>query len=319
MTGWLLIFSLLLLGGVLSTIGDRLGSLVGKARLSVFKLRPKRTAVLITVLTGSLISAFSLGFMLLVDSDLRVGLFQIKKLRAKEKTLEKRVNDKEAQLKRFEQKLIALRSGNIVISNNQILASSIFNINKSNNPRKEIDKLIQQANSIAFRRLMPGKIKNSRVLYILQEDVLKLEDAIQDGGEWVVNIRSLGNVVLGENRVLGFFEVGRNRTLVKEGEVIAKAKINVNEIQRDSINRVIRLLLAATKTEIKRRGSLSSEFFGSLSKELKFESENLQEFANDLLIGNNSLVMEAVALRTIRTSDPVKVKLRLRGVLETKL
>ncbi|MDP4708140.1 MAG: DUF3084 domain-containing protein, partial [Cyanobium sp. MAG_237] len=35
MTGWLLILALLALGGVLSTLGDRLGSLVGKARLSL--------------------------------------------------------------------------------------------------------------------------------------------------------------------------------------------------------------------------------------------------------------------------------------------
>ena len=52
MSGWLLILSLLVLGGVLSTLGDRLGSRVGKARLSLFNMRPRRTAVVITVLTG---------------------------------------------------------------------------------------------------------------------------------------------------------------------------------------------------------------------------------------------------------------------------
>ena len=77
MSGWLLIIALLLLGGVLSTLGDRLGSRVGKARLSLFNMRPRRTAVLITVLTGSLISALSLGLMLLVSRQLRVGLFEL--------------------------------------------------------------------------------------------------------------------------------------------------------------------------------------------------------------------------------------------------
>ena len=83
MTGWLLIISLLLLGGILSTLGDRLGSRVGKARLSIFNLRPRRTAVLITVLTGSMISALSLGFMLLVSRQLRVGLFELDDLQNK--------------------------------------------------------------------------------------------------------------------------------------------------------------------------------------------------------------------------------------------
>ncbi len=82
-SGWLLILALLVLGGVLSTLGDRLGSRVGKARLSLFHLRPRRTAVLITVLTGSVISAMSLGLMLLVSQRLRVGLFELDQLEAR--------------------------------------------------------------------------------------------------------------------------------------------------------------------------------------------------------------------------------------------
>ena len=80
MTGWLLILTLLVLGGVLSNLGDRLGSRVGKARLSLFRLRPRNTAVMITVLTGSLISAISLGLMLLVSERLRTGLFELDQL-----------------------------------------------------------------------------------------------------------------------------------------------------------------------------------------------------------------------------------------------
>ena len=77
MSGWILILALLILGGVLSTLGDRLGSKVGKARLSLFRLRPKKTAVVITVLTGSLISAISIGLMLLVSDRLSTGLFEL--------------------------------------------------------------------------------------------------------------------------------------------------------------------------------------------------------------------------------------------------
>ena len=86
MSGWLLILALLVLGGILSTLGDRLGSRVGKARLSLFNMRPRRTAVVITVLTGSLISALSLGLMLLVSRQLRVGLFELDALQARLKT-----------------------------------------------------------------------------------------------------------------------------------------------------------------------------------------------------------------------------------------
>ncbi|MGB5136869.1 MAG: DUF3084 domain-containing protein [Prochlorococcaceae cyanobacterium] len=86
MSGWLLILALLVLGGVLSTLGDRLGSRVGKARLSLFGLRPRHTAVVITVLTGSLISAVSLGLMLLVSERLRRGLFELDQIEERLRT-----------------------------------------------------------------------------------------------------------------------------------------------------------------------------------------------------------------------------------------
>ena len=92
-SGWLLILALLVLGGVLSTLGDRLGSRVCKARLSLFNLRPRKTAVVITVLTGSLISAVSLALMLLVSERLRVGLFQLDQI-------EYRLRDSRAALQR---------------------------------------------------------------------------------------------------------------------------------------------------------------------------------------------------------------------------
>ncbi len=101
-SGWLLILALLVLGGVLSTLGDRLGSRVGKARLSLFNLRPRKTAVVITVLTGSLISAVSLGLMLLVSERLRVGLFELDQI-------QDRLRDSRAALKRNEGELTRTR------------------------------------------------------------------------------------------------------------------------------------------------------------------------------------------------------------------
>ena len=58
-------------------------------------MRPRRTAVLITVLTGSLISALSLGLMLLVSRQLRVGLFELD-------ALQEKLQDSRRQLKAAE-------------------------------------------------------------------------------------------------------------------------------------------------------------------------------------------------------------------------
>lgn len=78
----ILILSVLILGGILAALGDRLGSKVGKARLSLFNLRPKQTAVVVTVITGTVISASTLGLLFGLSKSLRQGVFQLDKILA---------------------------------------------------------------------------------------------------------------------------------------------------------------------------------------------------------------------------------------------
>lgn len=76
-TGLLLIAAILVLGGVIATVGDRLGTKVGKARLSLFNLRPRQTATLITIITGSIISASTFAILFAVSDQLRTGVFEL--------------------------------------------------------------------------------------------------------------------------------------------------------------------------------------------------------------------------------------------------
>ena len=75
--GHILILAILILGGVIATIGDLIGTRVGKARLSLFSMRPKNTAVMVTMLTGILVSASTLGILFAADEGLRKGVFEL--------------------------------------------------------------------------------------------------------------------------------------------------------------------------------------------------------------------------------------------------
>jgi uncharacterized protein (DUF3084 family) len=79
-TGYILIVAILIVGGVIATVGDRIGTRVGKARLSLFNLRPKNTAVLVTILTGTLISASTLAILFTIDEGLREGVFELENI-----------------------------------------------------------------------------------------------------------------------------------------------------------------------------------------------------------------------------------------------
>ncbi|MGF1537468.1 MAG: DUF3084 domain-containing protein [Elainellaceae cyanobacterium] len=76
-SGFVLIAAILILGGVIATAGDRIGMRVGKARLSLFNLRPRQTATLITILTGGVISASTLGLLFAISEQLRTGVFEL--------------------------------------------------------------------------------------------------------------------------------------------------------------------------------------------------------------------------------------------------
>jgi uncharacterized protein (DUF3084 family) len=76
-SGYVLILAVLLLGGVIATLGDRIGMKVGKARLSLFNLRPKQTATVVSIATGSVISASTLALLFGISSQLRTGVFEL--------------------------------------------------------------------------------------------------------------------------------------------------------------------------------------------------------------------------------------------------
>jgi uncharacterized protein (DUF3084 family) len=81
-SGYVLILAVLMLGGVIATLGDRIGMRVGKARLSLFNLRPRQTATVVSIATGGVISASTLALLFGVSSQLRTGVFELGKIQA---------------------------------------------------------------------------------------------------------------------------------------------------------------------------------------------------------------------------------------------
>ncbi len=300
MTAWLKILLLLILGGILSTLGDRLGTRVGKARLSIFKLRPKSTAVLITVFTGSIISAISFATMVVFDRDLRVGLFQLEDIREK-------IIESEKELKKLEKNLYAFRSGNVVISSGQTLVTKTIKLNKTNDIEKIIESLLQKANFYAFNLVKTNQSEYRRILLVRKDDIEKLQNKIADNRSWVVRIKSAGNILRGENYVYAFPEVTLNKMITKKGEVIAIENISLLKSDSESISKKINLLMASTLAEVRRRGSLSSE--------LKINANQINNLGKYLVSkkkGDFQIISRA--LDDSQSADKVSVSLELQSL-----
>ena len=305
MTAWLKILLLLILGGILSTLGDRLGTKIGKARLSIFKLRPKSTAVLITVFTGSIISAISFATMVAFDRDLRVGLFQLEDIREK-------IIESEKELKKLEKNLYALRSGNVVISSGQTLVTRTIKVNKNNDIKKTIESILQEANFNAFNLVKTTQSKYRRILLVRKDDIVKIENKIADNRSWVVRIKSAGNILRGENYVYAFPEVTLNKIITKKGEVIAIENISLTRSDSESISKKINLLMASTLAEVRRRGSLTSE--------LKINANQINNLGKSLVSkkkGDFQII--AKALDNSQSAEKVSVSLELKSLEKSKL
>lgn len=103
--GIILVISILVLGGVIATVSDRLGTKVGKARLSLFNLRPRNTAMVVTILTGSVLSALTLGILFASSKPLRRGVFQIDQIQTRLNNARKDLTRAEDEKKRAEKDL----------------------------------------------------------------------------------------------------------------------------------------------------------------------------------------------------------------------
>jgi uncharacterized protein (DUF3084 family) len=98
MYGLTLIAVLAVTGGAIAYIGDKLGTKVGKKKLSLFGLRPKHTSIIVTIITGTLITCSTIGVLALVSKDVSTALFGMEALEQQLSTLSQDVAGKNIEL-----------------------------------------------------------------------------------------------------------------------------------------------------------------------------------------------------------------------------
>ena len=113
MFGIRLMFLLAVMGGLIAFIADKLGSKIGKRKLSVFGLRPHDTSVLLTVLSGVLIALFSVGVLAVSSESARTALFGMEKL---QKELFRLTSEKNTAEKEYDKAMNALKEKNAAIA-----------------------------------------------------------------------------------------------------------------------------------------------------------------------------------------------------------
>ena len=307
---WILIVFLILLGGLIAPFGDILGTKIGKARFSILKLRPKKTATIITIITGGFISSISIGLLILVREEFRQRLFvdipflqktldESKKalipLKEERKELEDKIIQKEKQLNQLKNNIKEFRRGNIVIKRGQTLFIAEINSNSSVDP--DFAKIYNEADKFVRQIVIPNNREAKNILLWRPSDITKIQTITAKGGNWILLIKSATNVLKGDNYVFVSPDLLENKFIVKKGDVITSSILGDSDLTFKSINLRIKSLLRKTRDEIKSKGSQVNEINtnGNFVRKIRdFLKENQ----------NIKFKLEVVSLRYSKTVEP---------------
>ena len=215
MYGITLILVLAVVGGVIAFIGDRLGTRIGKKKLSIFGLRPRHTAVVVTIFTGICITTVTFAIMAAASENVRTALFGMDRLNAM-------IADTRAALERTAEELTQAQNAQEKASGE--LAKSEAEIARLEGEqaglRAESDRL--SAGNRALMMEKEGLISiNGRLSgenESLQEDIRQLGIRANELREGILNLRE-GNITYqaGEIIASGIIPAGLSHDEIERG------------------------------------------------------------------------------------------------------
>ena len=175
-SGYILIAAIFLLGGIVAAFGDRLGTKIGKARLRLFNLRPRQTAMLITVITGMLISALTLGILFGLSGSLRRGVFQLDEILKQRRQLEGELAQARKEQEQVQQQLAEVKRQQ---------SEAVANLNSINEDfeqsRQQVKKISTKAQKLRqeLDSLLSEREKRQAQLDQLQQQSQELQAQLQ--------------------------------------------------------------------------------------------------------------------------------------------
>ncbi|MBU1035654.1 DUF3084 domain-containing protein [bacterium] len=101
----ILVFTVIIISGLIAFVGDWVGLKIGKKRVTIFGLRPHYTAIFITIISGILIAIITVTILAISSNDVRTALFGMEELKEKLSYLSREVETRNIQLSSMKEDL----------------------------------------------------------------------------------------------------------------------------------------------------------------------------------------------------------------------
>ncbi|HEV8353704.1 MAG TPA: DUF3084 domain-containing protein [bacterium] len=255
--GIVLIPVLVLISGAIALIGNRIGREIGRRRLSLFGLRPRYTAQIITISSGVLITATTLIVVLLISQEARVALFRLNEVLTETKRLESEIKQQEDRLKQ-------LALGEIIYLNDQeVLRDVIDGRLPLQAVQNRVRAMVDRAGELAADN-GAGADGNGNIIVLTPPNVTwaNIDELIDvRDKETVVRLVSSQNTLRGEPLHV-YVQLFDNQLVYRKGAELVRAQIDGRR-SRDEIGQA--LLRLADQVSRQARGKVLSPPFTLIS------------------------------------------------------
>ncbi len=330
-SAYILIAAILLLGGLIAALGDRLGTKVGKARLRLCGLRPRQTAIVVTIVTGTLIAASTLAILFIFSKSLRQGIFELDDILQKRREIRNELAQvtkskeqvvKELKLAQNEQAKVEQRLAE-TNQNYQLARGQMQAISKqSNTLRVEVKKLLRERQQLKKEQeQLTGQIRTlKQLLNNLEEEVRERdrelterdsiialrEEKINQQNQTITereqNIASLGKILVEQENRLAALE---------EQQELLQVEINVRDEKIVALDEA----LTSLDTQLQDREAHLADLENQLVF-LKRGVADLELSYQKLRQGNLALSRgEVLTFSLVRIDEPEKITQTIDGLL----
>lgn len=305
--GLFLIPLLILVSGGIAYVGNLVGRNIGRRRLTLFGLRPRYTAQIITIATGMVITIITVATVLLVSRDARQALFQFRDLQSQLSTLRTQIENAERRLRQLQQGDIAY------LRNQEVLRGIVDSRLPLVQVAAQVDTLRLRAVDLALARGINVNGTTGSVLRLFPpaltwDQVAELVK--QHPGETIVRIVADENTLVGESLEVSV-QLIDNRLVFRKGEVLGSGLVDGRR-SRDEVGRqLLDLLDRATATA--RREILSPPFARITEPPLlEADIDALRRVVAEIAQARRTVRVEVVVTRDTDTIGPVIIDFRQR-------
>jgi len=296
---------LILVSGLVAFIGNLVGRAIGRKRLTLFGVRPRYTAQIVTVVTGMMITVVTLAVVLLASQDARQALFHLQEVQQQTRQLEQQIATQQRELR-------TLQVRDIIYQNDQEVLRTVIN---GRDPIDDIRRRVQTFVDLAARAAVqrgaaPGPDGKTIIISPpgLTVDVVA-RDVAERGQQMVVRMIASENTVRGLP-VHATILVFPNVIVFREGQTVATASVDGRD-SRAKIETALIDLATTAAAVAKRDGVLSPPFaLTSSPVDVRVDPAVVLDTVDRIKTAGTPTTVRAVALLDTYTVGPLSITFR---------